>query len=309
MRQQEHAHQKLDVYQAVTDQIVQAIEFGTGPFQLPWYRETGRIECPLNAQTGKAYRGVNVITLWASAVSRQFGSGHWASYRQWQGLGAQVRRGERGSLIVFYKTLEIDPEAKDESEEETRKRVPLARASYVFNAEQVDGWKAPILPTLPEILPHVKADAFVRATGAIIRHGGDRACYSPRDDLIQIPERERFTGTLTSSAREAYYATLLHELTHWSGHASRLSRDLAGRFGSSSYAMEELVAELGAAFLCADLGIANEPRADHAAYIGQWLSVLKQDKKALFHAAASASRAAEYLARFSPAFVGSRIAS
>lgn len=309
MREQEHTHQRLDVYQAVTDQIVRAIEQGAGQFQLPWYRETGRIECPLNAQTGKAYRGVNVISLWASAMSRRFGSGHWASYRQWQALGAQVRKGERGSLIVFYKTLEIDSEEKGDSEEETRRRVPLARASYVFNAEQVDGWKAQVLPALPDIVPHVKADAFVRATGAIIMHGGDRAYYSPRDDLIQIPERERFIGSLTSSAREAYYATLLHELTHWSGHASRLDRDLTGRFGTSSYAMEELVAELGAAFLCADLDIANEPRPDHAAYIGQWLSVLKRDKKALFHAAASASRGAEYLAGFSPAYVGSRLAS
>jgi len=299
MREQEHAHQRLDVYQAVTDQIVRAIEGGTGPFQLPWYRESGRIGCPVNAHTGKPYRGVNVITLWASALSGQFGSGYWASYRQWQALGAQVRKGAKGSLIVFYKTLKVDLARKDDSKEETRKRIPLARASYVFNAEQVDGWAPPPAPASPGVLAHSKADAFIEATGATIRHGGDRAYYSPRDDFIQVPERERFLGTPTSSASEGYYATLLHELTHWSGHASRLDRDLRGRFGGSSYAMEELVAELGAAFLCADLAVANHPRADHAAYIDHWLSVLRCDKKALFHAAASASRAAAYLAELS----------
>lgn len=299
MREQEHTHQRLDVYQAVTDQIVRAIEQGAGQFQLPWYRETGRIGCPVNSHTGESYRGVNVITLWASAMSGQFGSGYWASYRQWQALGAQVRKGAKGSLIVFYKTLEMPLETKDDSDEKTRKRIPLARASYVFNAEQVEGWAPPPAPASPGILAHSKADTFIEATGATIRHGGDRAYYSPRDDFIQIPERERFLGTPTSSASEGYYATLLHELTHWSGHASRLNRDYSGRFGGSSYALEELVAELGAAFLCADLAVANHPRADHAAYIDHWLSVLKRDKKALFHAAASASRAAAYLAEFS----------
>jgi antirestriction protein ArdC len=140
-------------------------------------------------------------------------------------------------------------------------------------------------------------DAFVAATGATIRHGGNMACFIPKLDEIRMPERNAFTGSLTSSATEAYYATLLHELTHWTAPANRCGRDLSGRFGSESYAMEELVAELGAAFLCGELGIAVEPRADHAQYLAHWLQVLKADKRAIFTAASKAAEAAAFLSR------------
>jgi antirestriction protein ArdC len=173
----------------------------------------------------------------------------------------------------------------------------MARASYVFNADQVDGFEAPPLPEPKDPAQILdRAEAFIAATGADIRHGGNRAFYRFPDDFIQMPERERFMGTETSTATESYYSTLLHELTHWTGSAKRCDRAFGKRFGDEAYAVEELVAELGAAFLCADLGITLEPRADHAAYIDNWLKVLKADKKAIFTAASQAAKATDYLA-------------
>lgn len=285
---------KPDVYHAITARIIAAIETGAGAFQMPWHR--GGTARPRNACTGKAYRGVNVLALWAAAAAAGYWSGHWASYKQWGKLGAQVRRGEKASIIVFYKELERDVE--DENGETEIKTIRVARASYVFSAEQVDGWEAPMpaVRSTAEILE--RAEAFIAATGAVIRHGGDRACYLPAADEIRTPRWEQFVGSATSTATESYYATLLHELTHWTGHKSRLDRDLSGRFGNHAYAMEELVAELGAAFLCADLEVTNVPRDDHAAYIASWLEVLKRDTKAVFTAAGKAAQAANYLFGF-----------
>jgi antirestriction protein ArdC len=167
----------------------------------------------------------------------------------------------------------------------------------VFNADQIEGWRAPEERRLGLVGAIETAEQFVANTKAEIRHGGDRAFYRQKDDFIQVPDMDLFTGTPTSSPTESYYAVLLHELTHWTGHKRRLDRDLTGRFGDESYAMEELVAELGAAFLCADLGISNGPRDDHAAYVANWLKVLKNDKKAIFTAASKAGQAADYLSR------------
>jgi antirestriction protein ArdC len=174
----------------------------------------------------------------------------------------------------------------------------MARASFVFNAAQVEGFRLEpdeALPDEPSFDPIERAEAFAKATGAAITEGGDRACYIPSADMIRMPERRRFTGTDTTTPAEGFYSTLCHELVHWSGAKPRLDRDLSGRFGSESYAVEELVAELGAAFLCGDLGITPEPRADHAQYIATWLKVLKDDKKAVFTAASKASEAASWL--------------
>jgi antirestriction protein ArdC len=165
----------------------------------------------------------------------------------------------------------------------------------VFNVEQVDGWQPPRPAAKDPIKVLVEAERFIMAISADIRIGGDRAYYRPRTDHIQMPDRDRFTGTETIDATESYYATLLHELTHWTGHASRLDRDLSGRFGQEGYAMEELVAELGAAFLCSDLGITNRPRPDHATYIAHWLAVLKKDTRAIFTAASKANEARRFL--------------
>jgi antirestriction protein ArdC len=242
---------------------------------------------PSNALTRKPYRGINVINLWACGFG--CASSRWATFKQWQQLGAQVRKGEKGSPVVFYRALQI--EDRETGEE---KSIPMMRYSSVFNADQVDDdprcgedHREP----LPDgVTREQVADSTISATGARINYGGDRACYDRGRDEIAIPHWQAFANT------EGFYSTVFHELTHWTGHKSRLDRNLAGRFGDAQYAMEELVAELGAAFTCAGLGIELEPRIDHANYIASWIKVLTDDKRALFTAAARASDAAEYIA-------------
>ena len=280
-----------NVYQAVTDRIIEAIEAGAGEFVMPWHQVSAGIGRPTNAATGKRYQGTNVVALWAEGSLSRFTSGFWATYRQWQALGAQVNRGERSATIVFYTPLK----GTGDDEEDRPGRRLVARASRVFNADQVEGWEAPGLewPNLAQALPTV--EAFVAATGAVISHGHDHACYNRREDRIERPDRDRFLGSPTSTPTESYYATTLHELTHYSGAPHRLNREFGKRFGDEAYAVEELVAELGAAFLCADLMIANEPRPDHASYVSHWLSVLEADRKVMFMAARLASEAAAFL--------------
>lgn len=287
---------KLDVHQAITDQIVTAIEAGAGDWQMPWHRTGEGLNRPVNIDTGNHYRGVNVIALWATAQMRGFSTGTWGTYRQWQNRECQVRKGEKASLIVFYK--ELDCSRATEEGETIADTVLFARASWVFNADQVDGYQTPIAePAAQPVEPVDAAETFIRSSGADIRHGGARAYYRPSEDFIQMPERERFVGSATSSPTESYYATLLHELTHWTGHDKRCDRAFGDRFGKDAYAMEELVAELGAAFLCTDIGIAPELRPDHAQYIEHWLNVMKADKKAIFTAASQAAKATDYLAK------------
>ncbi len=288
-----------DVYQSITDQIVASIEAGVGTFTMPWHRDTGT-SLPINALTGNTYNGVNVVALWAAADQCGFTTGYWGTYKQWSLLGGQVRKGEKGSVIVFYKQTNVEINDTESGEPEN-KSVLYARSSRVFNLEQVDGWQPPRPATPDPMRVLVEVERFVMATSADIRIGGDRAYYQPRTDHIQMPDRDRFTGTETIAATESYYATLLHELTHWTGHTTRLDRDLSGRFGREDYAMEELVAELGAAFLCSDLGITNRPRADHAAYIAHWLAVLKKDTRAIFTAASKANEARRFLTGLQPA--------
>lgn len=287
--------ERFDVHQHVTDQIIAAMEDGAGSWQMPWHRSGHAITRPKNIASGNAYRGINILSLWIAAEAKAYPHGLWGTYKQWQDRGAQVRKGEKSTVVVFYKELEV---SREEAPEETETRL-FARASRVFNVEQVDGFTLPAgdeAPTEDRIEPVDAAEAFTAGTGARITIGGDRACYRPAEDRITMPDRARFTGSATSSPTEAWYGTLLHELTHWSGAKHRLDRNLSSRFGDEAYAMEELVAELGAAFLCADLGIAATPRPDHAAYLAGWLKVLKADKKAVFTAASQASRAADYLA-------------
>lgn len=296
-RSRKNTPQRKDVHQQVTDSIISAIEAGAGTWQMPWHRSGEGLNRPLNIDTHNRYRGINVLNLWVAGESRGYSSGLWGTYRQWQNRGCQVRKGEKGATVVFYKELEFDGQNPETGDTETEKRL-MARASTVFNAQQVDGYEPEAVEPVSEnpVAPIQQAEAFVAATAAQIRHGGTRAYYSRATDHIQMPERERFLGSETSSATEAYYGTLLHELTHWTGHEERCQRQFGERFGDHAYAMEELVAELGSAFLCADLGIAQEPRADHAAYIDSWLQVLKADKKAIFTAASQASKAADFLA-------------
>ena len=283
---------RADIYQRITDRIAAAIEAGAGKWQMPWHpgADGAALVLPVNAATGKPYRGVNTIVLWAAAQAEGYPSAVWATYKQWAELGAQVRKGERASPVVFWKINDKDEQedAENGAEDSRRPRV-FARGYSVFNVAQVDGYAAPALPVLPEAERIGHAETFFAAIGADVRHGGNRACYVPSLDQVRMPPFEAFRDPV------AYYATLAHEATHWTGHASRCARDLRGRFGEEAYAAEELIAELGAAFLCADLALAPEPRPDHAAYVASWLKVLRGDKRAIFSAAAKAQAAADWM--------------
>jgi antirestriction protein ArdC len=262
-----------DVYGAITDQIIAAIEAGAEHPQMPWHRAGGSIERPTNVESKNAYRGVNTVALWASAYCQQFDHGLWGTYRQWQEKGAQVRKGEKSSIIIFFSDLQPhERDTQSSGDDDRGNRFFFARASRVFNVAQVDGFELlAIEPAIDRIDPYVAAEAFIASTGANITVAGERAFYNRTTDSITMPDHHRFVGTKTSTATEGWYSTLLHELTHWSGAETRCARIFGERFGDDAYAMEEMVAELGAAFLCGDLGITAEPRADHADYIGHWL--------------------------------------
>jgi antirestriction protein ArdC len=281
---------RTGVYSAITQTIVSAIEDGADEFVMPWHLAGPGFGRPTNAVTGKPYQGVNVVALWAQGQRQRFESTVWATYRQWTALGAQVRKGSRGAVIVFYKRREAGADDDDE-----RRAGLIARTSVVFNDAQVEGGKLSAPQTLDAVTRIAAVDEVVHGTGADIRHGGANACYEPASDCIRVPPTESFVGSPTSSPTEAYYSTLLHELIHWTGASHRLKRQFGACFGDHAYAFEELVAELGAAFLCADLQITNHPRPDHAAYISGWLSVLKSDARAVFTAARLAGEAAAYV--------------
>lgn len=285
--------ERRDIHTEITAQLIAAIEADPGRPSLPWRRSSAPLFMPENALTKKFYNGINIVSLWVSAECRGFEAPIWATYRQWAELGAQVRKGEKSSLVIFYKEYETDP-APDNADDDSKRRV--ARASYVFNASQVDGFT---LPEAPQPLGPVEridaADRFIRATGARVEHGGDRAFYRPSTDHIQMPDEDRFCGTDTMTRSEAYFPVLAHECIHWSGSDKRLAREYGKRFGDAAYAAEELVAEIGSAFLCAELGITQDTRPDHAQYLAQWLKLLKDDSRAVFTAAARASEAVAYL--------------
>jgi antirestriction protein ArdC len=282
----------FDLYAHVTNTIVAAIEAGGTSFSLPWQR-TGLGEIlPINAATCQAYNGINIVSLWATAMDRGYERGLWATYRQWISLGAQVRKGERGSCVVFYKQYEVEPDQDDTDDDGLRR---FARASFVFNATQVDGFELPGIPDLPPVERLQRAESLIAQSGAIVEHGGEQAYYSRSRDCIHMPDERLFAAEDASKRSEDYYAVLFHELTHWTGVENRLDRLLGKRFGDHAYAMEELVAELGSAFLCGSLSITPQPRADHAGYIAHWLDAMKADKRAIFSAAAKASEAVAYL--------------
>jgi antirestriction protein ArdC len=288
-----------DIYQRVTDQIVAELEKGVRPWLKPWNADhaAGRITRPLRAN-GIPYRGINVLMLWASATEKGFAAPLWLTYKQAQELGGQVRKGEKGSLVVYANTI-TRTETDETTGEDLEREIPFMKGYTVFNAEQVDGLPEHFY-TVPQaaldpVARIAKAETFFAATGAEIHEGGNRACYNVTTDRVQMPPFVSFADP------EAFYATLAHEITHWTRHPKRLSRDFGRRrFGDEGYAMEELVAELGAAFVCADLVLTLAPREEHAAYIGSWLKVLKDDKRAIFAAAAHAQRAADYLAGLQP---------
>lgn len=287
-------------YQTVTDRIVAALEAGTRPWQKPWKAGepiTSPLARPLRI-CGTPYTGINVLNLWIAKEMRGFSSNHWLTYKGAAGLGAQVRKGARSELAFFVGQHTVKAEAEGDDD----RTVSFLRAYHVFNADQIDGLPArfaPVMAPAPVDAPrgarNAAVDSFVAGTGASVSHGGDRAFYAPSIDAIRMPHLEAFNEPA------AYYSTLLHELTHWTSHATRCDRELGKRFGDHAYAAEELVAEMGAAFLCADLQISDTPREDHAQYLASWIKVLKDDNRAIFRAASLAEKAAGYLHGCQPA--------
>jgi antirestriction protein ArdC len=288
-----------DLYARVTNAIVADLEAGVRPWTRPWSAEhlAGRISRPLRS-TGEPYSGINVVLLWAEAVAHGYAAPIWITFRQALALGGHVRKGEHGSTVVYANRISRTETGDDGQDIE--RQIPFLKAYTVFNVEQVEGLPAHFYgvaqPRLDAAQRIAHAEAFFAATGAEVRHGGAQAYYALQPDYVQMPPFESFEDP------EAYYATLAHECTHWTRHPLRLDRDFGRkRWGDEGYAQEELVAELGAAFLCADLGLELEPRADHASYIESWLRVLKDDRRFIFTAAAHAQRAADFLHAAQPA--------
>jgi antirestriction protein ArdC len=270
-------------YTSITNRIVAALEAGVLPWHRPW-----RSQLPCNAVSGAAYRGVNSLLLGLTAIERGYESSQWVTYRQAQRLGGHVRKGERATHVVWWEAPAPHGAADDDEDSEPRShRYWLARTHPVFNVAQVDGLASPP-PATTAPTPAAEAfDAALGSYGADVRHGSNRAYYSPTGDYIAMPPRDSFDPP------DTYYGTLAHELVHHSGAPHRLGRDLSGRFGSQAYAVEELVAELGSAFLTGRLGIAHEPQSS-ASYIASWLAVLRADSRTVFTTARMAQEAADY---------------
>ena len=290
---------RRDLHVEITNQLIAAIERNPGQPQMPWHRSGPSFCLPVNALSNRAYSGINVISLWCAGLGAGFSSARWATYRQWSEKGCQVRKGEKGSPVVFYREYTVDADPDDADDDGHRR---LARLSVVFNGDQVEGYvdddrdhRTLVRPKPAAFDPIPEVEAFLTGTGADMRHGGDQAFYDRKLDRIQLPPREAFIGTDTASPTESFYGVAFHELGHWTGAEHRLNRVFGQRFGDQSYAGEELVAEITAAFLCAELGVTPTPRADHAQYIGHWLRLLKSDRRALFTAAAKAAEACRFL--------------
>jgi antirestriction protein ArdC len=280
---------KTDLYQEVTNTIIAALEKGAAPWVCPWNKTTGTGIIPIRSN-GQPYQGVNVILLWAAQQEQCFTSNQWFTFKQAAALGAQVRKGEKASPVVFADAIHTSKQDKTGIDKDVS--IPFLKRYWVFNANQIDG-----LPEFDEkeetLIPENQRldalESFFAATGASIRNGGNNACYVPSLDYIAMPLFSQFPIV------EHYYGALAHELTHWTGHQNRCNREFSKRFGDAQYAAEELVAELGAAFLCAELGIAPKTMDDHVNYLARWLKLLKEDKKAIFTAASAAQKAANFI--------------
>lgn len=283
-----------DLYQSVTDQIVAALEAGSPPWVRPW--NGGNVDPnPVNAATSRPYRGVNVLLLNLNAMASGFERNRWMTFQQALSLGAHIRKGERGTQVVFFKMHEIDAAPAERRASDERKLIPLLRAFTVFNVDQIDDLPTNLAPPVPETPLWARldeAERLIEASGAQTRHGGTRAFYSPSEDVIQLPPRQAFRSS------SDYYATALHELTHWTGHPARCNRPLGRRHGIEAYAFEELVAEMGAAFLANHCRLPG--RLQHDSYIASWLAALRNDKRLVFSAASLAQKAADYLLHSNP---------
>ncbi|HZV11552.1 MAG TPA: zincin-like metallopeptidase domain-containing protein [Novosphingobium sp.] len=280
------------MYDEVTAKIIAELEAGRFPWVQPWGRVGGSAPgLPRNALTSRAYSGVNVLMLWGAVIEQGFPSQSWLTFKQALEAGGNVRKGEKGTTVVYADrfTPEAEMQRAHDRGEEARS-VPFLKRFTVFNVAQCEGLR-PGLAADPEPLPERQivplAEDVIAASGVPFRIGGAKAFYVPSADYVQVPPQPAFFEQIN------YYRTCLHELTHATGHETRLARDLRNPFGSKDYAREELIAEMGSAFLCAALGI--EPTVRHADYLACWLEVLREDNRAIFRAASAASKAADWL--------------
>ncbi|WP_244832195.1 ArdC family protein [Caballeronia sp. TF1N1] len=282
-----------DIYSRVTNKIIADLEQGVRPWVKPWNagNVSGRITLPVR-HNGMPYQGINILLLWGEQLEKGFASNRWMTFKQVQALGANVRKGEHGALVVY--ASKVTKTSTDDHGDEIEREIPFMKGYTVFNIDQIENLPAEYCTELTpvegkplELIEH--AEAFFAKTNAVIRHGGNMAYYAPTRDIVQLPIPQSF------ETAESYAATKAHEITHWTSHKTRLDRQLGKRFSDEVYVAEELIAEMGAAFLCAQLGLTPEVRDDHAAYLDHWLKVLKGDKKAIFTAASQAQKACEFL--------------
>jgi antirestriction protein ArdC len=286
------------LYQEITDEIIAELEAGRVPWVQPWGTVAAKasLTMPKNAATQRQYSGINVLILWGAVIEHGFSTQNWLTFRQALDLAGHVRKGEHGTTVVYADRFVPDEERqRAERDGDEPNTIPFLKRFTVFNTDQCENLPPELTSApapVPEglILPH--AEALIAATGADFRIGGDRAFYNTMHDFIQVPRPEAYFEPIN------WHRTALHELGHWSGHPSRLGRDLSCNFGSALYAKEELVAEMTSAFVCASLGIV--PTVRHADYIGSWLSVLRDDDRAIVRAASAASKAADFLLAFRP---------
>jgi antirestriction protein ArdC len=289
---------RASLYDEITDRIITELEAGRVPWVQPWGTAAAKasLAMPKNASTARQYSGVNVLILWGAVIEHGFTGQSWLTFRQALSLGGHVRKGERGTTVVYADRFIPDDEKKRAAETgEDAQAIPFLKRFTVFNTDQCDDLPTEIATVAPPPLPGMiepRVEALIKATGIDFRIGGNRAFYVPSADYVQVPPPAAYFQPID------WHRTALHELGHASGHHSRLNRDLSGAHGSKKYAFEELVAELCAAFSCASLGIV--PTARHADYIGSWLEVLRDDNRAVIRAASQATKAADYILGFLP---------
>jgi len=283
---------KKDIYQSVTNNIIEALERVSLEDYKATFANLTAQQLPVNPMTENRYHGINTLILWLEQQVHSFSCNEWGTFKQWKDKGANVKKGEKSSMIVFYKRVEKKEDKGDDPE-----FYNMLKSYSVFNADQVENYeptKAEIQGTLGTVERIDQIEQFVVATGADIQKDKNIACYCPSSDHIEMPSENLFFEN-EQSATENYYAVLLHELTHWTGGKQRLDREQAGKTNKESYAFEELIAELGSAFLCSQFEIKQQGRDDHARYIKSWLQALKNDKKFIFKASAQAQKAIDYL--------------
>ena len=297
---------RATLYDEITDKIIAELEAGRVPWVQPWGTAAAKapLALPKNASTERTYSGINVLLLWGSTIEHGFTGQSWLTFRQALSLGGHVRKGERGTTVVYADRFVPGDEKRRAAETgEEAQAIPFLKRFTVFNTDQCElpGGIATAAPPPPPGLIEPRVEALIKATGITFRIGGDRAFYAPAEDYVQVPPPQAYFEPIN------WHRTALHELGHATGHRSRLNRDLSGSYGTKKYAFEELVAELSAAFGCASLGIV--PTVRHADYIGAWLEVLREDNRAIVRAASQASKAADYLLGFAPDRVASASAN